>query len=103
LRELPDGAVLSIKGIAKGFIERHGEDFVRKITPHWIGQVIRRKLGLKTERRDRGYMIATSEGPKLMRLFEKYGIPGLGMNPMNSMNSHGEEEGPADRQEPLPI
>src|SRR5205807_3846919 len=75
---------LMIKEIAELFISQHGEDFERKITPHWIGQIIRRKLGLKTERRREGYVIAASEGPKLARLFEKYGIDG---EPVNSVNS----------------
>src|SRR5262249_33901177 len=29
--------------------EQHAEDYERKITPHWIGYIIRKKLGLKTE------------------------------------------------------
>lgn len=79
LQESSYGTGLPIKEIADRFIARHGEDFERKITPHWIGHVIRRKLGLKTEKRHGSYGIATSEGPKLGRLYEKYGItPRLG-------------------------
>jgi hypothetical protein len=55
------------------FIEQHGEDFERKITPHWIGHV-RRKLGLKTEKRHGSYLIAVAENSRLARLFEKYGV-----------------------------
>jgi hypothetical protein len=65
---------LAIKEIAERFIARHSEDFERKITPHWVGYVIRRKLGLKTERRHGNYFIAGSEGLRLDRLLEKYGI-----------------------------
>ena len=50
------------------------EDFERKVTPHWIGRVVRRKLGLKTEKRHGSYVVAATEGPKLARLFEKYGV-----------------------------
>jgi len=74
LQESSDGAALSIQEITNRFIERHGEDFERKITPHWIGQIIRRKLQLRTEKRHGTYAIAFSESPKLDRLFEKYGI-----------------------------
>src|SRR5437667_11675314 len=45
--QLPnDGAGIAIKEIASRFIEQHGEDFERKVTPHWVGQIVRRKLQL---------------------------------------------------------
>src|SRR6266571_6021840 len=74
LQGLNDGGGISIKEIASRFIEQHGEDFARKVTPHWIGRVVRRKLGLKTERTKAGYVLAPAEGPKLVRLYEKYGV-----------------------------
>jgi len=88
-------AALSIKEIANRFIDRHGEDFERKITPHWIGQIVRRKLGLKTERKEIGYVISPTEGPKLARLLEKYGIFGDhkdSLNSMNFLNSEGDSK-----------
>jgi hypothetical protein len=110
LQGVSDGAGISIKEIASRFIEQHGEDFERKITPHWIGQIVRRKLGLKTERQMRGYVLARAEGPKLTRLFEKYGIvSGDGkdsadsMNSMNSMNFNGETGYTSASQDSLPI
>jgi len=97
LQDSPYGVPLSIKEITERFVQLHGEDFQRKITPHWIGHIVRRKLGLKTERSREGYRIAVSEEPKLARLFEKYGIaseaPG-DVNFVNSVNSaKGEESG----------
>ena len=74
MQESSYGEGLSIKEIATRFIEKHGEDFERKVTPHWIGRVVRRKLGLKTEKRHGSYVVAATEGPKLARLFEKYGV-----------------------------
>lgn len=68
---------LSIKAISAAFIERYGDEYARKVTPHWIGYVIRRKLGLKTEKRHGTYVIAASEGSKLERLFERYGVTPL--------------------------
>jgi hypothetical protein len=54
-----------------------------------------------------GYVLALAEGPKLARLFEKYGIvSGDGkdsMNSMNSMNFDGESETASGPQEPLII
>ena len=66
IRELQNssyGEGLSIKEIASRFIEQHGEDFERKVTPHWIGRIVRRKLGLKTEKRHGSYVVASSEAP----------------------------------------
>jgi hypothetical protein len=74
LRESPYADGLSIKEIAERVGERYGDDFERKVTPHWIGQVVRRRLGLKTEKRHGNYVIAATEGPKLVRLLEKYGV-----------------------------
>src|SRR5205814_9051051 len=69
-----DGSGNSIKEIANRFIEQHGEDFERRVTPHWVGHIVRKKLQLKTEKRHGNYIVAATEGPKLTRLFEKYGI-----------------------------
>ena len=82
LQSVSDGSGIAIKEIASRFIEQHGEDFERKVTPHWIGRVVRRKLQLRTERRREGYVIAVSEEAKLTRLFEKYGIES---DPVNSV------------------
>jgi hypothetical protein len=82
---------LSISAITSAFAERYAEDFERKITAHWIGYVIRKKLGLKTERRRDGYAIATAEVSKLDGFFEKYGI--VDVNLVNSVNSTGAEAG----------
>ena len=74
LEESPYAEGLSVKEIAERFAERYGDDFERKVTPHWIGHTLRRKLTLKTEKRHGAYFIATTEGAKLKRLFEKYGV-----------------------------
>src|SRR2546422_6656952 len=101
LQSVSDGVGIAIKEIASRFIEQHGEDFERKVTPHWIGQIVRRKLQLKTERRREGYVIALSEGAKLAQLFEKYGIEGDPVNSVNSVNSGGDMEASLSAQEPL--
>lgn len=74
LQQDPFSPGLAIKEIAERFIARHGEDFERKITPNWVGYIIRRKLGLKTHRRGGTYYVAETEKPKLERLFERYGL-----------------------------
>ena len=103
---MSDGAAISIKEIASRFIEQHGEDFERKVTPHWVGRIVRRKLGLKTQRTKAGYVLAPTETAKLVRLYEKYGIATAdegGVNLVNSVNSGGDVEVPPAGQEPLII
>ena len=95
LQESPDGLGLSIREISSRFIERHGEDFERKVTPHWVGHIVRRKLQLKTEKRHSNYVIAAAEGPKLARLFEKYAIETSQGDSGDSGDFAGETEGNA--------
>ncbi|MGE5444054.1 MAG: hypothetical protein ACM3SR_05540, partial [Ignavibacteriales bacterium] len=64
----------TIKEITSHFIEHHGNDYEKKITPKWIGSIIRKKLKIKTEKRREGFVIPPSEAGKLERLYEKYGI-----------------------------
>ena len=63
---------------------------------------MRRKLGLKTEKRHGSYVVAATEGPKLARLYEKYGVP---TNPGNLGDSgdfaEGKETPPASRDAPI--
>ncbi len=65
---------LSVKDITSWFIDRHGQDYEKKITTKWIGSIIRKRLGLKTQRDRDGYLIPSAEKDKLPRLYEKYGI-----------------------------
>jgi len=65
---------LSVKEIASWFADRYQDDYDRKVTPKWIGTVIRRKLHLRTERSRDGFAIPRSEGPGIERLMEKYGV-----------------------------
>lgn len=98
IQQEPFSPGLAIKEIAERFIARYSEDYERKITPHWVGGVIRRKLGLKTERHMEGYRIAEADVSKLALLYEKYGLAGSDMNFMNSMNS---DEGGERREDSL--
>jgi hypothetical protein len=69
---------LSVKAITTRFIERFEQEYDRKITPRWIGSVIRQRLGLATERRQGVYCIASSEKAKLTRLYQKFGLDQAG-------------------------
>lgn len=75
IRTLRDaGRELSVKQIALSFAEKYGSDYERPITPKWIGNVIRRKLRLKTRKSNGVFLIEESAKPILERLYEKYGI-----------------------------
>ncbi len=37
---------LTVKDITNSFIERHGMDYERKITTKWVGNIVRKRLGL---------------------------------------------------------
>lgn len=65
---------VSVKDITSWFIDRFGEEYDRRITARWVGSVVRTKLHLKTQKSHGVYVIAPTEGPKLKRLYEKYGI-----------------------------
>lgn len=66
--------IITIKDIAYRFAEDHDGEYQYKITPKWIGSVIRRKLHLRTERTREGYMITSSERPKIEQLLVRYGL-----------------------------
>ncbi len=69
-----DETRLSVKDITSWFADRHGDDYERKISTRWIGNIIRKRLLLKTQKSNGVFVIPTAETPKLPRLYEKYGI-----------------------------
>ena len=70
----PESTKLSVSEIATRFTELHGDEYKWNITPRWIGQVIRKRLGLKTQKSHGVFVIPAPEQIKLGRLFEKYGV-----------------------------
>jgi hypothetical protein len=73
---LGDGEQLSIKEITSRFIERFGDEYDRKVTNRWIGNVLRKRLGLKPYKSDGTFIIAftTKTRSTLERLATKHGI-----------------------------
>lgn len=67
---------LPVRDIADRFAERYGDDYERKVSPRWIGGVLKRKLHLQTERRHGSYVIPREAFPKLKRLAVRYGLDG---------------------------
>jgi hypothetical protein len=50
-------APVSIKAIASTFVQRHGSQYDRRITNHWIGRIVRQKLHLATMKSNGNYII----------------------------------------------
>jgi len=71
-----DGERLSVKEITEQFSERFADEYDRKITNRWIGNVLRRKLGLRPYKSDGTFIIAltTKTRATLDRLAAKHGI-----------------------------
>jgi hypothetical protein len=77
---------LSVKEITALFADRHESDYDRKVSPKWIGYLLRRKLGLHPEKRHGGiFVIPSSDKAILTRLFEKYGVPTGDMGDLEDM------------------
>jgi hypothetical protein len=76
IRDLREaGRPLAIKDITDWLVDQHGDEYERKLTAKWIGNVIRCKLQLRPVRASAGYIVPPEELPKLERLYERYGIP----------------------------
>jgi hypothetical protein len=71
---------VSIKEVTDRFAHRHGRDYER-ITPKWIGTIIRKRLHLRTHKSGHGvFVISPEELKKLPTLYEKYGVMPVGAN-----------------------
>jgi hypothetical protein len=77
IRELlaeSSGPSVAIKAVTDLFTRRHGQDYER-ITPKWIGTIIRKRLHLRTHKSSGGvFVISPEELHKLPVLYEKYGV-----------------------------
>lgn len=65
---------VSIKELTIEFIKKYSDDYERKITPKWIGSVVRRKLGIKTYKSGGLFFISQKELRKTFVLKEKYEV-----------------------------
>ena len=70
----PQKKQLSVGDITSRFITLYGEDYEFKITTKWIGNIIRKKLNLKTHKSHGAYVISHLAKDQLEHLYEKYGI-----------------------------
>lgn len=65
---------LSVGEITREFVDRHGEDYEKKVTPRWVGTIIRRRLGLRPRKSNGAFVIPPEDLPRLALLRARYGI-----------------------------
>ncbi|MCU7933934.1 MAG: hypothetical protein KZQ99_03520 [Candidatus Thiodiazotropha sp. (ex Dulcina madagascariensis)] len=65
---------LYVKVLADRFIERFGVEYDRRITPKWIGSIVRRNLKLRTYKSNGSYAVHLDDSALLARLYERYGV-----------------------------
>lgn len=71
---LSQGRRLAVKDITTWFVDRFGADHDQRITPRWIGNLLRNRLYLHTQKSHGTFIIVPNDLPKLKRLFERYGV-----------------------------
>ena len=91
------GPSVSIKEVTGLFTRRHARDYER-ITPKWIGTIIRKRLHLRTHKSSHGvFVISPEELKKLPVLYEKYGVMPVDSDGIN-LPDPGDEQGPQVKQ-----
>jgi hypothetical protein len=72
------GARLAIQDITREFVRRYGDDYERRVTPRWIGSLVRRRLGLKPSRSTGIFTLGPEEVARLASLYKRFGIEPVG-------------------------
>jgi hypothetical protein len=70
-------ARLAVQDITDGFLTRFGNDYERRVTPRWIGSLIRRRLGLRPSRSTGVFTLGPEDVAGLRSLYARYGIEPL--------------------------
>ncbi len=90
---------VSIKEVTDCFAHSHGREYER-ITPKWIGTIIRKRLHLGTHKSSRGvFVISPEELQKLPRLYEKYGVTPADEDGAKAQNSGDDHDAQARRSD----
>jgi hypothetical protein len=67
-------ARLGIKDITDEFLRRFGPEYERRVTPHWVGSIVRRRLGLHPSRTSGQYVLRPEDVARLASLYKRYGL-----------------------------
>jgi len=73
----PD-ARLAIQDITREFVRRYGDEYERRVTPRWVGSLVRRRLGLKPSRSTGIFTLGPEEVARLAALYKRFGIEPVG-------------------------
>lgn len=65
---------LSLSEITKAFSSRFGNRYNRRVTPKWIGSLLRSKLHLTTRKSHGVYIIEENQGDRLDVLYRKFDV-----------------------------
>jgi len=68
------GTRLTIQNITREFLARYGAEYERRVTPRWIGSLVRRRLGLKPSRSTGVFTLGPEDVVRLSGLYARYGI-----------------------------
>jgi hypothetical protein len=65
---------LAIQDITTEFIARYGAEYERRVTPRWVGSLVRRRLGLKPSRSTGLFTLGPEDVARLKALYVRYGL-----------------------------
>jgi hypothetical protein len=65
---------LAIQDITREFITRYGDEYERRVTPRWVGSLVRRRLGLRPSRTTGIFTLGPEEVARLSSLYSRYGV-----------------------------
>lgn len=76
IRELvaKPNARLAIQDITRVFLVRYGDQYQRRVTPRWIGSLVRRRLGLRPSRSTGVFTLGPEDVARLASLYARYGV-----------------------------
>jgi hypothetical protein len=69
-----EGSRLAIQDITRLFLARYGDQYERRVTPRWIGSLVRRRLGLKPSRSTGVFTLGPEDVARLSSLYARYGV-----------------------------
>lgn len=65
---------LAIQDITREFLARYGAEYERRVTPRWIGSLLRRRLGLRPSRTTGVFTLGPEDVARLGSLYVRYGV-----------------------------
>jgi hypothetical protein len=71
------GARLAIQDITREFIKRYGDEYERRVTPRWVGSLVRRRLGLKPSKSTGIFTLRPEDVARLASLYVRYGVEAI--------------------------